>query len=98
MIHQWLAPLDQSKLHCDILDTSEPNSENWFLKSRMFHEWQISPNSLIWLFGESTSSDSNQEHRLTETGGCGKTILCSSIINKIQENCRPAEPERSRDS
>ncbi|KAF3272045.1 hypothetical protein TWF217_003860 [Orbilia oligospora] len=49
---------------------------SWFLNSKEFAEWRTTKNSFIWLLGDS---------------GCGKSILSSAIIQKLQEDlgCRP---------
>ncbi|KAF3217265.1 hypothetical protein TWF679_002282 [Orbilia oligospora] len=49
---------------------------SWFLNSTKFAEWQTTKNSFIWLLGDS---------------GCGKTVLSSAIIQKLQEDlgCQP---------
>ncbi|KAF3289301.1 hypothetical protein TWF970_003081 [Orbilia oligospora] len=46
---------------------------SWFLNSNEFAEWQTTKNSFIWLLGDS---------------GCGKSILSSAIIQKLQEDLR----------
>ncbi|KAJ6088094.1 hypothetical protein N7499_004276 [Penicillium canescens] len=44
----------------------------WLLDSPEYNDWKTAPGSLLWLPGIS---------------GCGKSVLCSTIIQDIQEDC-----------
>ncbi|TGJ69718.1 hypothetical protein EYR41_005738 [Orbilia oligospora] len=59
-----------------ILMENQKDGCSWFLNSKEFAEWRTTKNSLIWLLGDS---------------GCGKSILSSAIIQKLQEDlgCQP---------
>ncbi|KAF9892568.1 hypothetical protein FE257_000970 [Aspergillus nanangensis] len=46
---------------------------NWLLESKDYLEWKYNPGSLLWLPGIS---------------GCGKSVLCSTVIRDIEEECQ----------
>jgi hypothetical protein len=45
---------------------------SWFIEEKRYTDWKTAPNSFIWLHG---------------IPGCGKTILCSTIIEDIFHHC-----------
>ncbi|GKZ32465.1 hypothetical protein AbraIFM66950_001918 [Aspergillus brasiliensis] len=75
---EWLFPSDMAaasdgkhrKLRSAIAssDVSEL-SGRWLLERREYEGWVDNPQSLLWLYGES---------------GCGKSSLCSTIINQLE--------------
>lgn len=48
----------------------EPETGRWFLEGHLFKEWLSAETPFIWLNGDV---------------GCGKSILCSSIVDKLQQ-------------
>lgn len=44
----------------------------WILESPQYNDWKTTPGSVLWLPGVS---------------GCGKSVLCSTIIQDIEEDC-----------
>lgn len=67
---QWLSNDDPSIGHNRAVQKKQPGSGQWFLESADFSTWRSSPRSLAWLHG---------------IPGCGKTILCSTIIEALQD-------------
>ncbi|KAH7079932.1 hypothetical protein BKA63DRAFT_600355 [Paraphoma chrysanthemicola] len=71
MILEWLAAPDPSINHRQACDKYEPGTGEWFLKSQDYQDWVSGPSPLLWLHGKA---------------GCCKTVLCSTIIEKVQCN------------
>jgi len=71
-IINWLATTDQNSNHSAAREKWEPGTGDWFLSSTQFAEWLQPPKSSLWLNG---------------IPGAGKTILCSTIIEKVQSRC-----------
>ena len=69
-ILDWLAPPDPSKIH-NITSRARKSAKTgrWFLDGAHFQAFCETPRSVLWLHGDS---------------GCGKSILCSSIIDKLR--------------
>ena len=69
-ILEWLAHPDPSEIH-NIASRARKSSETgrWFLDGAPFHVFTDTPQSVLWLHGDS---------------GCGKSILCSAIIDKLR--------------
>jgi len=59
------------------IERDNPKSGKWFLTSREFSSWQKCPGSFLWLNGVS---------------GCGKSSLCSTIINSLIQSAAPQGP------
>lgn len=77
-IHQWLSAPDQSLpdpyLNYDkALKLRQAETGGWLLKSAEYTEWKKSAALPLWLYG---------------IPGCGKTILCSAILQEVLEDCR----------
>ncbi|KAF8196084.1 ectomycorrhiza-induced ankyrin-domain/NACHT-domain-containing protein [Pholiota molesta] len=66
-IRQWLSAPDSSKNYNDAREKHQKDTCTWFLDGKRFQELQEKA-GFLWIKG---------------TAGCGKTILCSSIIDKI---------------
>ncbi|KAM7216896.1 hypothetical protein V8F06_007765 [Rhypophila decipiens] len=49
----------------------EKHTGLWFLDGEAFYDWQAQPRSFLWLHGKT---------------GCGKTMLCSSAIDRLQNS------------
>ena len=71
-ILDWLAHPDPSENHDDKSRHRKDQAKTgrWFLAGNVFKEFKTSPQSVMWLHGES---------------GCGKSVLCSAIIDDILE-------------
>lgn len=67
-IMKWLSPPDTSAIHCRAQEEKHTGSCNWFLQSRIFHDWKRTPAGFLWLHG---------------LPGSGKTILSSAIIQNL---------------
>ncbi|KAF8850847.1 hypothetical protein BDZ45DRAFT_538316, partial [Acephala macrosclerotiorum] len=68
-IFRWLSPVDQSVNHQQACEQRLPGTGHWLLEDQRFVQWKESPGSLLWLHG---------------IPGCGKTILCSTIIETLR--------------
>ena len=73
-IIEWLAAPDPSTNYNRALRDRNPKTGLWFIESSAFAEWKTTPGSLIWLYG---------------IPGCGKTILSSTILHNVLEECQP---------
>jgi hypothetical protein len=72
-IIQWVASSDTvGSFHQSICDQRQAGTGDWFLQSKTYQKWRSSPASFIWLHG---------------IPGCGKTVLCSSIIKETISYC-----------
>ncbi|KAI9687702.1 MAG: hypothetical protein M1822_001781 [Bathelium mastoideum] len=71
-IRQWLSAPDPSPNYHKALKLRQAGTGLWFRNSDQFTEWTTSPSSLIWLYG---------------IPGCGKTILSSTIIKTVEQQC-----------
>ncbi|KAF8344857.1 ankyrin repeat-containing domain protein [Amanita rubescens] len=67
---QWLTPPDPSTNFNNALKSHLDNTGSWLLNSPIFLDWKQRDNSFLWIHGIS---------------GSGKTILCSTLIQAIQE-------------
>ncbi|KAI0274204.1 hypothetical protein BGY98DRAFT_1188657 [Russula aff. rugulosa BPL654] len=68
-LRTWLAPPNPSVNHNTAHDTQHDGTANWFIQGPTFDEWKTN-GSLLWIRGNP---------------GCGKSILCSAIIEKIKD-------------
>ena len=73
-IHQWLSAPDPSSNYNKALKGRHVNTGEWFLKTDAYLNWLSEPGHLLWLHG---------------IPGCGKTILCSTIIQRTESYCQP---------
>ncbi|KAH9965039.1 hypothetical protein BGW80DRAFT_1255032 [Lactifluus volemus] len=71
-IQTWLTPPDPWENHGTALKAHRNGTSEWFIQGNTFAEWK-SFKSLLWIHG---------------TLGCGKTILCSAIIEDIYSMCK----------
>lgn len=72
-VHRWLSAPDPSSNYNKALKHRYANTGDWFLKSDVYQDWLLNPNSRLWLYG---------------IPGCGKTILSSTIIQRIFSECQ----------
>ncbi|KAF2137370.1 uncharacterized protein K452DRAFT_278598 [Aplosporella prunicola CBS 121167] len=70
-IWEWLHPVDALTNYREALRLRHPDTGRWFLESDSFQLWKTKPGSFLWLHGNP---------------GCGKTILSTSIIERLSEN------------
>lgn len=73
-IYRWLAGQDPSTNFYKARERHQAMTGSWLIKSRQFSTWIESPSSFLWLHGIS---------------GCGKTILCSTVIEHAMRYCLP---------
>ncbi|PGH16886.1 hypothetical protein AJ80_05030 [Polytolypa hystricis UAMH7299] len=78
-ILNWLSVTDPSTNYIAARSKHEVGTGDWFLNGSRFEKWKAAPNSVLWLHGKA---------------GCGKSILCSSIIDRIESMCR-SDPIRA---
>ena len=71
-IFNWLKPHDTSMNYNAAKERRQKNSGKWLLESPMYLEWIKRKNSRLWLHGKA---------------GCGKTVLCSTVIEDIYNRC-----------
>lgn len=94
-ILKWLSPIDPSVNLNASLRVRQPNTGLWFLESQDFAEWIKSPHTL-WLHGIRRFSDHLNEYdaNIRAIAGCGKTVLCSTIIEAIEEVCAQSDAQQ----
>ncbi|KAA1476996.1 hypothetical protein DENSPDRAFT_564946 [Dentipellis sp. KUC8613] len=69
---QWLSASDEQNSHDAVQKKATKDTGNWIFNDSTFNEWMRSENqSFLWLHGKS---------------GGGKSVLCSTIINLLQEH------------
>ena len=77
-IYRWLAAPDPSSNHNKASKTKQPETGRWLLEGSEYGKWKSQPATFLWLHG---------------IPGCGKTVLCSTIIDHVasvgptQQNC-----------
>jgi hypothetical protein len=72
-IIDWISPSNQSSIHESSRAQCEPGTTNWILETDVYEAWKAGSIRHIWLYGGP---------------GCGKTIMCSSIVEDIREYCK----------
>ncbi|KAJ9149081.1 Zinc finger, ZZ-type [Pleurostoma richardsiae] len=75
---EWLSSSDLSIKHNAAIKMREPGTGLWFLESEDFCNWVSSP-GFLWLYG---------------IPGCGKTVLCSTIIEAVREICLTSDERK----
>ncbi|GLA90854.1 hypothetical protein AtubIFM57143_000461 [Aspergillus tubingensis] len=71
-ILEWLSQYDFSEAQNDNQYHRSPGTGDWLLKSKEYVRWKDCPGSILWLHG---------------VAGCGKSVMCSTIIEDIQQIC-----------
>ncbi|KAI0285567.1 hypothetical protein BC826DRAFT_1109284 [Russula brevipes] len=74
-LRRWLSPPDPSTNHNIACGAHHEGTAAWFFRGGLFGEWK-STGSLLWIHGNP---------------GCGKSILCSSIIQDIEAMCKAGQ-------
>lgn len=72
-ILQWLTTINPSENHNDARKQHADSTGGWLLEEDLFMQWQDIPGSLLWLHG---------------IAGCGKTVICSNVIQHLQCYCQ----------
>ena len=69
-ILDWLAYPDPSEIHEIVRSARNDQAKTgkWFLNGRAFERFKVTLGSVLWLHGDS---------------GCGKSVLCSAVIDEI---------------
>ncbi|KAF8503966.1 hypothetical protein JB92DRAFT_795411 [Gautieria morchelliformis] len=71
-IYNWLAAPDHKSKHRNARSVRREMTGLWFVEGEYFQGWREAPHSFLWLHG---------------IPGAGKTILCSTIIEKLSLHC-----------
>ncbi|KAK6837171.1 hypothetical protein RU639_001381 [Aspergillus parasiticus] len=71
-ILHWVSTADYSKIQNETQQFRSPNTGNWFLTLKQYQDWKDSAGHILWLYG---------------IVGCGKSVLCSTIIQDIESLC-----------
>jgi ankyrin repeat protein len=67
-IFDWLGAPSSSAIFNDAQKLRTANTGDWFLHGSIFNSWKSTEKSFLWLHG---------------IPGCGKTVLCSSVIEDL---------------
>ena len=73
IILRWLSAPDPAQNHQRAFEQRLEKTGLWFLESEQYTAWKTDAASFLWLYG---------------MPGCGKTILSSTIIQSILQDCR----------
>jgi hypothetical protein len=71
-IKAWLSPPDPWTNHTAARQRHEPHTGTWLLQADQYQRWKAGDIRHLWLYGNA---------------GCGKTVLCSTVIEDIREYC-----------
>lgn len=69
----WLSPPDPLTNHHSARQLHEPQTGSWLLQSSQFQNWKVASTRHLWMHGNA---------------GCGKTILCSTVIEYVKAHCK----------
>ena len=72
-IFRWLAAPDPSSNHNKACQAKQQETGRWLLESLNYRNWRDHRKTFLWLHG---------------IPGCGKTVLCSTIIDDIASMCQ----------
>lgn len=70
-INTWLSPSDPSANLNEAIAKRHEGTGSWFLNCQQFKEWKSGSRRYLWLHG---------------IPGCGKTVLCSTIIEHLRQS------------
>ncbi|RAH65650.1 uncharacterized protein BO66DRAFT_423324 [Aspergillus aculeatinus CBS 121060] len=73
-ILDWLSTASYSDFQNNTQHPRASNTGDWFLNLPEYKEWKATPGKICWLYG---------------AVGCGKSVLCSTVIQDIEEHCKP---------
>lgn len=68
-ICDWLSPPDPCHNHDAACKCHKPGTGSWLLTSERYKHWKPSSNPIFWLYGKA---------------GCGKTVLCYTVIEDLR--------------
>jgi ankyrin repeat domain-containing protein 50 len=68
----WLSPSDPETNHSAACQRHEPQTGAWLLQYGQYQKWKAGDIRHLWLYGKA---------------GCGKTVLCSTVIEDIRAFC-----------
>ena len=71
-IISWVDAPDQTPYHAAACQKHEPGTGQWLLESDTYKTWKASSGTHLWLHGKA---------------GCGKTVLCSTLIEDLKSHC-----------
>ena len=71
-IKAWLSAPDPGTNHVAARQRHEAHTGTWLLQSDQYQRWKAGDIHHLWLYGKA---------------GCGKTVLCSTVIEDIQVYC-----------
>ncbi|KAJ5716680.1 hypothetical protein N7493_008591 [Penicillium malachiteum] len=69
----WLSTATYWARQRDLQSKRTANTGNWVFGSDEYKNWKSTPGGLLWLYGVS---------------GCGNSVLCSTVIQEIENECR----------
>ena len=75
-IKVWLSAPDPWTNHAAARQRHEPHTGSWLLQSDQYQRWKASCIHHLWLYGKA---------------GCGKTVLCSTMVEDIRVYCESRE-------
>ncbi|PYH49811.1 uncharacterized protein BP01DRAFT_6876 [Aspergillus saccharolyticus JOP 1030-1] len=74
----WLSDFDYSSIQNETKKNRSPDTGTWFVQSSsMYQRWKTTSGQLLWLHGPV---------------GCGKSVLCSTIISDTEHHCHHNMP------
>ncbi|OJZ87121.1 hypothetical protein ASPFODRAFT_44747 [Aspergillus luchuensis CBS 106.47] len=71
-ILDWLSAASYSDPQNTTQNRRASNTGKWFLNMPKYEKWKFTPGKILWLYG---------------AVGCGKSVLCSTVIQDIEEFC-----------
>lgn len=71
-IMSWVDAPDQTPYHTTACQKHEPGTGQWLLESDTYKTWKTSSSAHLWLHGKA---------------GCGKTVLCSTLVEDLKAHC-----------
>ncbi|KAH8805380.1 hypothetical protein F5884DRAFT_799144 [Xylogone sp. PMI_703] len=72
-IYAWFSPPDPTSNYIKARELCQESTGTWLVQSKQFTDWKVEENSFLWLHG---------------IPGCGKTILCSTIVEDVISSCQ----------
>jgi hypothetical protein len=78
-IMSWVDAPDQTSYHAAACQKHEPGTGQWLLDSDTYKTWKTSSGTHLWLHGKA---------------GCGKTVLCSTLIEDLKTHCASVTDSR----
>ncbi|RAK76573.1 uncharacterized protein BO72DRAFT_459535 [Aspergillus fijiensis CBS 313.89] len=77
-ILDWISTFSYSNIQNETKKARSPDTGTWFVQSSdRYQRWKTTPGQLLWMHGPV---------------GCGKSVLCSTIIADTDLHCQQNEP------